>query len=232
VRALREAIELLRMMLTGQKVNFDGELIHLNGAGLGFTPVRSRIPIFIATHSPQVLKLSGALADGILLANMANRSAVSHATSILRESERENGREPGSVAVHLRLETCISDNEARALDVLRDRFAVRLVNSYPRWDYLEDLGIKPSQEMRDAAAAKRREGVAAQLSDDDVRASTLVGSAAHVAEQLLNVLTPEVNKVTIRPLDAGEGLENTISSFINKVWPSVEASLPAKVAVP
>src|SRR5512142_1569375 len=37
VRALREAIELIRAMLTGERVDYDGEIFHLDGGRLGFT---------------------------------------------------------------------------------------------------------------------------------------------------------------------------------------------------
>jgi 5,10-methylenetetrahydromethanopterin reductase len=222
VRALREAIELIREMLTGRKVNYTGSMFQLLDAELGFKPGRPTIPVFIATHSPQVLTLAGRLADGVLLANMGRREAVVNATRILREAEASSGRPRGSVAVHLRLETCISDDEEAALDVVRRRFAVRLVNSYPRWQYLDELGIEPTPALRAAAEAKDHAGVGAQLSAEDVRASTLVGSVDQVASHLASVLTPEVSKITIRPLAAaGENLSQTISRFVDDVWPRV-----------
>lgn len=226
VRALREAIELLRAMLGGEVVNFKGELFHLDRGRLGFTPVRATIPIFVATHSPQILRLSGRMADGILLANMGRRQAIERATKILREAERSNGRPEGSVAVHLRLETCVSDDEERALDVARSRFAVRLVDTYPSWDYLTELGVEPAPKMRDAAESGDASRVAKYLSDDDVRASILVGSVPSVIGQLKAMLTPEVTKVTIRPLAfPGQGLDVTVSRFMKEVWPAVEAAL-------
>lgn len=228
VRALREAIELIRAMLTGATVNYAGTMFQLQNAGLGFKPVRAAIPIFIATHSPQVLGLSGRLADGVLLGNMGRRDAVANATRILREAEVRAGRPAGAVSAHLRLETCISDESKAALDAVRRRFAVRLVNSYPRWDYLDELGIAPTAELRAAAEAKDHAAVVARLSADDVRASTLAGSVEEVAKHLASILTPEVNKVTIRPLAAkGEHLSQTVTRFIKDVWPRVTAAVEA-----
>lgn len=218
--ALREAIELIRAMLTGDTVDYSGELFQLHGTGLGFTPVRPRIPVFIATHSPQTIALSGRLADGILLANLNRREAVVHATQILREAEEKAGRPRGSVAVHLRLETCISDDEPRAVQVLRTRFATRLMRSFPRWDYLEELGIAAPEEMRAAAEARDVSRVAATISDDDVRRTALVGSVPRVVDQLKAVLTPEVTRLTIRPMAIeGQPVAATARRFIEDVWP-------------
>jgi len=218
--ALREAIELIRAMLTGEPVAYRGELYQLSGAGLAFKPARPSIPIFIATHSPQTLALSGRLADGILLANLNRREAVEHATRIVRDAEAKAGREAGSVAVHLRLETCISDDEERAVAVLRRRFATRLTRSYPRWDYLEELGITASEAMTGAAAARDIAGVAATITDEHVRRTALVGSVESVVAQLQAVLTPQVARLTIRPMAIeGQEIAEIVTRFMQEVWP-------------
>lgn len=218
--ALREAIELVRSMLTGEPVDFRGEFYQLTGTGLGFRPVRPSMPIFVATHSPQTLAMSGRLADGVLLANLNRREAVEHATLVIREAEAKAGRPAGSVAVHLRLETCIADDEDRAVEVLRRRFATRLMRSYPRWDYLEELGIAPNEAMKGAAAARDVAGVAATLSDADVRRTALVGSPDSVVAQLEAVLTPDVTRVTIRPMAIeGQPVAETVTRFMQDVWP-------------
>lgn len=226
VRALREAIEIIRQMFAGDSSDYRGELFQLLGGKLGFPLSGPPIPIFVATHSPQVLKLCGRLADGILLANLGRREAIENATAMVREGEAEAGRPAGSVAVHLRLETCISDDDASAVDVMRRRLAMRLVNTFPRWDFLGELGISATEDMREAAGRKDQAAVAALLHDDDVRASTLVGSVDKVVAHLKRILTPEVRKLTIRPLAVpGQQLEYTVAHFIEGVWPQISAGL-------
>lgn len=222
VRALREAIELIRMMLTGEVVRYDGELFHLDNGKLGFPPVRPAIPISVASHSPQVLRLCGRGADGVLLGNMANRAAIIEATQLVRDAEQSAHRPAGSVAINLRLEACIADDEGAALAAMKRRFGARLIASYPHWEYLERLGVDPSAALRDAAGAKAINAVVASLTDDDVRTTALVGSAATVANQLAALLTPDVARVTIRPYPcAGQGLAATIEAFMTQVWPVV-----------
>jgi 5,10-methylenetetrahydromethanopterin reductase len=231
VRALREAIEILRALFAGEAVSYEGEIFKASGGSLNFKPVQASIPIFVASHSTQTLKLSGKIADGVLLANMGRREAIESAISRLQEGEQEANRVPGSVAIHLRLEACISDDEHSALDAMRGRLATRLVNTYPRWDHLEELGIEATQDLKDAAAEKDAKGVAGRLSDADVRSSTLAGSVAQVAEHLASIITPEIDKITIRPLTfAGQPIDVTITRFIRDVWPAVESALASKAA--
>jgi 5,10-methylenetetrahydromethanopterin reductase len=225
VRALREAIELIRMMLSGAVVQYDGELFHLDGGRLGFPPVRPSIPISVASHSPQVLRLCGRYADGVLLGNMANRAAIDAATHLVRDAEQSAHRLAGSVAINLRLEACIADDEEAALAAMKRRFAARLIASYPHWEYLERLGVVPSAALRGAAEAKAIDAVVDSLTDDDVRTTALVGSGAMVAKQLGALLTPDVARVTIRPYPcAGQGLAATVEAFMTQVWPAVGRS--------
>ncbi|MGI8689268.1 MAG: LLM class flavin-dependent oxidoreductase [Thermomicrobiales bacterium] len=222
VRALREAIELIRAMLTGEVVQYDGELFHLDSGKLGFLPVRSSIPISVASHSPQVLRLCGRSADGVLLGNMANRAAIDEATQLIRDAEQSAHRPAGSVAINLRLEACIAEDEGTALVAMKRRFAARLIASYPQWEYLERLGVSPSPMLRSAAEAKAIDRVVATLMDADVRTTALVGSAAAVATQLGALLTPDIARVTIRPYScAGQGFAATVEAFMTQVWPAI-----------
>ena len=231
VRALREAVELIRLVLAGAPVRYEGEIFRVSAGKLNFTPVRPSIPIFVASHSRQTLKLCGRIADGVLLANMGRREAIENATAIIREGEQEAGRRPGSVAVHLRLEACISDDELSALDAMRGRFATRLVNTYPKWEHLDELGIERTQALQDAAAARDTAAVSALLSDADVRSSTLAGSVEQVTAHLRGLMTSDITKVTIRPLTfKGQPIESTITKFIADVWPAVNASTAGAAA--
>jgi 5,10-methylenetetrahydromethanopterin reductase len=231
VRALREAIDIIRLLLSGQAAQYEGEIFRASTGKLNFTPVRPTIPVFVASHSRQTLKLSGKMADGVLLANMGRREAIESAIAIIHEGEREAERPVASTAIHLRLEACISDDERSALDAMRARLATRLTNTYPEWDHLEELGIEATQSLKDAAAAKDSGAVGAQLSDDDVRSSTLAGSVDQVTHHLRSIITPDITKVTIRPLTfKGQALESVITKFIGDVWPAVEASLASQAA--
>ena len=48
--AMREAIELIRRLLTGERVNYQGQRVTLQGGRLDFTPVRAQVPIYVASQ--------------------------------------------------------------------------------------------------------------------------------------------------------------------------------------
>lgn len=225
VRALREAIEMIRLLISGDRVEYHGQIYELTGARLGFAPVRKAIPIFVATHGRTVLKLCGEIADGVLLANMGRREAIEEAIALIRAGEAASGRPSGTVAIHLRMETCITDDDDEALPVARRRLAVRLIRTYPHWEYLGRLGIFPTDTMAKAAARADASGVERELSDSDVRATALAGSVGRIVAQLRGLITPDIRTVTIRPMGSDkDDVARIMLRFRNEVWPHVYAT--------
>ena len=66
VTRLRETIQIIRMLLAGERADFSGECLKLSRFKLGFKPLRSDIPIYIAALSQKSLRQVGELADGWL----------------------------------------------------------------------------------------------------------------------------------------------------------------------
>ena len=109
VRALREAITLIRALVSGESVDRTGELF--TARGRLFRPPVSPVPISVGTRSPQVMRLAGELADIALVgARHITAPMAAQYRGWLAEGERRAGRAPGSVEVAPRLTLCVSDD--------------------------------------------------------------------------------------------------------------------------
>ena len=64
---MREFIECVRQMTTGESVNHQGRLFNIKNFKLLNKPTRLKIPIFIAAVNRHMVNLACELADGILL---------------------------------------------------------------------------------------------------------------------------------------------------------------------
>jgi alkanesulfonate monooxygenase SsuD/methylene tetrahydromethanopterin reductase-like flavin-dependent oxidoreductase (luciferase family) len=64
LRRTQETVEIVRQALSGQRLNFDGEIFKLRSFRLGFKPSRGRVPIYIASMGPKNNALTGRIADG------------------------------------------------------------------------------------------------------------------------------------------------------------------------
>jgi 5,10-methylenetetrahydromethanopterin reductase len=202
IAALRETVDMVRRLLAGETVTTSGKVISLAGGRLQFVPVRKQIPIYFATHGPQVTRLAGEVADGVLIANTMVPSAIEYYLGQVRAGAAQAGRDLTAIDVHLRVEMCIDDDEAVARQVMRQRVAARLLAGYPHWEFLELLGLRLPDAFRDIAAAKdmRRVDEAAKvLPDEAVEKTALAGRAEAIAGRLASALAPGITGITIRP---------------------------------
>src|SRR5215813_8990434 len=96
---LREYVEIIRMILAGEPLKYQGKVFHLErGFRLRFPPVRSSIPIFIASLTPKSVAQTAALADGWMPV-MIPLERLAQEVTAFRKLVRDAGREPQSVIV-------------------------------------------------------------------------------------------------------------------------------------
>lgn len=66
IRVMREYIEALRALHAGEAVHREGRVFRLRGARMNFG-AGPRYPLYLASTGPQMLRLAGEIADGVLL---------------------------------------------------------------------------------------------------------------------------------------------------------------------
>jgi 5,10-methylenetetrahydromethanopterin reductase len=64
---MREYVECLKRMITGERVNYTGTYVRVKNFKLLYRPQRERIPIFIAAVNRYMISLACDVADGVLL---------------------------------------------------------------------------------------------------------------------------------------------------------------------
>ena len=92
IRIMREYVTALRALWAGKPVTQDAELHKLRGAKMVFDQGH-QYPIYIASTGPQMLKLAGEIADGVLLSAgltlTSTRSGLDHAAAGLHAKARD-----------------------------------------------------------------------------------------------------------------------------------------------
>ncbi len=99
LKRTREYVEIIRMILHGEKLVYHGEFFNLErGFKLRFTPARPDLPIYVAAMGPKNVVQSGEIADGILPVYWpGNRWGELRAQ--LDEGSQQAGRPPHSAAI-------------------------------------------------------------------------------------------------------------------------------------
>jgi alkanesulfonate monooxygenase SsuD/methylene tetrahydromethanopterin reductase-like flavin-dependent oxidoreductase (luciferase family) len=96
---LREYVEIIRMILAGEPLKYQGKLFRLErGFRLRFPPVRGSIPIFIASLTPRSVAQTAAIADGWMPV-MIPLERLGQEVAAFRHLVRDAGRDPHSVVV-------------------------------------------------------------------------------------------------------------------------------------
>jgi 5,10-methylenetetrahydromethanopterin reductase len=187
---MREATAIVRGLLAGEEVTVAGERFVYASAKLEVIAVQARIPIFFAAMGPQMLRLAGAVADGVLLNVGASIEYVQWAVDQIRSGARAAGRDASEVTIAAWLTVYVTDDYDASLSQARTWLATML--SVPRQGelLLEKTGLDTSilPAIRAFVNAYPHGGdreTAGQLVTPEVAERlTLIGTEAQVRERL------------------------------------------------
>ena len=183
IQQMREAVQIIRMVVAGERVNFDGKFYRLKNFRLAI-PAPSPPPrIYLAALGPKMCELAGELADGVLL-NWIPPSAVPASLRQVEAGARRAGRSPSDVDVAVYVRTCVTDEREPVREALaRDITGYAIVNAYAR--FFEECGFSEEVEAVNAAwKAGDRAGAVKAISDRVLDGLGAVGPADLCREQL------------------------------------------------
>ena len=215
---LRETIEAIRNLLTGEKITSNGVTVSLDEARL-VRPPSSDIPIAIGTRSPQVMRLAGEVADIALVgARNFTESTVELYKEWLAEGASRVGRDPKEIGVAPRVTLCISSESEVALSSLK-RYAAH---------YLQIVGehgplVDERRKKKIFAALERSSGwyfdhnrfddpeLESLVDYELVRSFAIVGTPFEAAEQIEEILDLGFSQISCN-LAAVRRPDNTMAS--------------------
>jgi F420-dependent oxidoreductase-like protein len=143
VQRTREYVEIIRMILRGEKLVYHGEMFNLErGFKLRFTPPRKNIPIYIAAMGPKNVVQSGEISDGVLPVYWpANKWG--ELRSQLDEGARIAGRSAHSTAIAPYITSVILSEQ----DDENERAAARFTVASPLAYYIGRMGVYYAQML-------------------------------------------------------------------------------------
>jgi len=182
LRAMREFVEALRKLWGGEPAQMDGQFIKLAGARMAFRP--NPIPIYIAAMGPQMLELTGRIADGIALSAGLSTDSVRRSLELCAVGAAKENRNPNTLRRAGYIFFGASEGGREAIEAVRSKLAFVMRNKFLAQN-IKDSGIPVDQEAVIAAIAKRDlEGAAALVPDEAVEAFAVAGSPEHCLKRL------------------------------------------------
>ncbi len=117
VSRTREYVALLRRLLAGERVTYQGRFYQPHGFQLGIPPL-APLPLYLAAVNPRMLRLAGEIADGVLLAWLP-ASQVSRSIAEIARGAETAGRAPSAIDIGCYIHTVVTQDRKRTLKLLR-----------------------------------------------------------------------------------------------------------------
>jgi probable F420-dependent oxidoreductase len=191
---MREYLTLLRTCLSGEKVDFAGDFYNVRGFRLGVKLGDRRPKIVVGALNPAMLRLSGELADGVML----NYLPASHVPWSV-----EQVRLGGPAEIYAYVHAALCDREDGIGPARRDLWSYAVVDAYAR--NFERAGFADEiAAIRERQAAGDREGAIAAVSDRMVDAIDVIGDADTVRATMQAYADAGVDVPVLMPMPWGK----------------------------
>ena len=207
---VREYVTLLRLCLSGEKVDFAGDFYQVKGFRLGLRLGERRPRILVGALNPAMLRLAGELADGVLL----NYLPASHVPWSV-----EQVRKGGDATVYAYVHAGLCEREEGVELARRDLFSYAVVDSYARNFERAGYGDEVA-EIRARFAEGDRAGAVGAVSDRMVDGIDVMGDADTVHATMRAYVDGGVEVPVLMPLPWGSdrraSAEATIRAAVGK----------------
>jgi 5,10-methylenetetrahydromethanopterin reductase len=127
---MRESLEIIQAMLSGQEVKYEGK------AFSAFAPplkpdahtARWRVPMYVGATGPVLQRLAGSHSDGLLTASISTPAFMKLSREKMEEGARKAGKDPGSLDLGGVIVGSVGEDPKTAREGAREMAAMYLAN--------------------------------------------------------------------------------------------------------
>jgi 5,10-methylenetetrahydromethanopterin reductase len=209
LRTLQEAVEAVRLLLSGEPATYGGERVQLGGRRLAMG--RPAIPIYLAATRPRTLELAGRIADGIVLSTASSVEFVRWSLGHVDRGARGRVLARAGLVYSLAAEP-----PADALGRFRRQLAITLRAPHHATN-LDLAGTRLDQAAVRVALAREDWATAeALVSDETVRRHTACGTAEELRARLDAYANAGLDEVVLAGLYTPEETRATLAAALGK----------------
>ena len=138
LQRMREYVEIIRLALSGNKIDYDGKIFHLKNFSLLTPPKRKNIPIYLAAINKKMLELTWEIADGIIF--YLRPKDEMKKTIVEMQKNRE-------IDTSLQIITCIDNDEEKARSRAKKTLSFYIAVGTIYREFLHDNGYANETEQ-------------------------------------------------------------------------------------
>jgi len=200
LRRIKEYLDVVRLLWSGEKVSFKGEFFTVEDIQLGLKP-ESKIPVYIASLSPKTQKFAGANADGAILSPaLTTVETTFQMVNSVKDGERSGGRIVDKASYMM---SSVDADHDRAVEAMKGfYFFLYQLAEVIRPEVLETYGVKRDSIEKVKEAWKKGDLAEARknVSGGAVDGLTVSGTPDEVKERLSQYLKVGIDLAIMMPI--------------------------------
>lgn len=227
---LREAIQIVRGLLAGERVAFEGRFFDMRDAKLDFE-VRRQVPVYLAARGPKILELAGEVADGAIIGGFAREGGIRYAMDAIDRGAERAGRDPGDIDRMSWVYTSVADDPEEARIAVSKIVLASIITSRP---ILDRIGIELPAALRDHLdatgwryPAETPLEASRLLPDELIDAFSITGTPEQCRRRLQEIRDLGIDHVTFVLFAPGGNTQQGLEGLIRRIAADVVAPVIA-----
>ena len=211
---VKETAQLVKIMLSGEKTDFQGEI--LSSRGYRQAPVEQPVPVYIGCLRPKMIEMAAEVGDGVVF-NLWPQGALPKMIEAVKRGAEKAGKNWEDVEVVNRAMVLCTDDKEYGRNLFRAAFApyyaTPVYNKFLSWAGYGDA----ASTITEGWAEKNREKTGGALSDELIDEVAIIGNEAEIQARIQADADGGVHTHIIAPLAGkAEDLERTFNAFTAK----------------
>jgi 5,10-methylenetetrahydromethanopterin reductase len=218
VSRIREMIEVTIRLLKGETVSYKSDTLFMEDVSLKFKPTLLP-PVYVAARGPGMLRLSGEVADGVIIGDLLSDNGLDYAQGEINKGIKKAGRKTEDVKNVCWAACFVTDgNDDATIERLKPWIAHNLVASPPIVQKALQIEEERIEMMRSAYFEGGSENAAPYVKPEDVYQLSVVGSPDRLRQLVMRLGARGISQLVILlySRDLAENQE-TMQKFAEKV---------------
>lgn len=214
LEAVKEAVEIVRELLKGERMTYGGNVFRLQDVQLTFRPLRAEVPIYLAAVGPKMLELAGEIGDGVFLSSGIPVEYIKYAKEKLVVGVTRAGKDFSEFDVTSLKIFSVSDDPQISLDIMRPYVAWLLsIRESDMLSKLANVKTEDKSAIRELWLKGDYQGATNLVTDYMVSKFTIAGSPEDCRKGIQRFWDAGVNTLVLMP--SGPDLNKAIRAAID-----------------
>ena len=217
--AIQESIDIIRKMISGETVAYDGEVFKTAGAKFLFK-TRGSIPVYVGAQGPKMLALAGKIGDGVLI-NACHPKDVKYAVSCVKEGVAAAGKKFDQIDVAAYTSFSVHEDIKKANKAAVPVVSFIVAGSPPQLLERHGIDVKKAEEIKEALKANDWGRAFSGVTPEMISAFSVCGTPNTCTERVAELLKSGISQFVVgSPI--GANVREAINLISGKIIPHFE----------